>query len=89
MAGIRWVAGETTTWLSYVHGSKPQGRDFVEAVRKLAALANVDASPPDQKLSSDEQAAWEKKERKTGLLEALLAASRAALLGDARSSSGN
>lgn len=75
--------GEATTWLSYVHGSKPQGRDFVEAVRRLAGLAGVDASPLDLELSSDDRAAWEKRERKAGALEAFLATSKAALLGDA------
>ena len=75
--------GEATTWLSYVHGSKPQGRDFVEAVRKLAGLAGVDPSPLDLELSSDDRVAWEKRERKAGALEAFLATSKAALLGDA------
>lgn len=76
--------GEATTWLSYVHeGSRPQGRDFVAAVRKLAMLAGVDASPLDLALSSEVRATWEKRERKAGALEAFLATSKAALLGDA------
>ena len=78
--------GEATTWLSYVNGGtgspNPRGRDFVESVRKLAGLAGVDATPLDRELSADERATWEKSERKAGTLEAFLAASKAALLGD-------
>ena len=74
--------GNATSWLSYVNGgTKPTGRDFVEAVRKLASLAGVDASPLDLELSSDDRAEWEKRERKAGALEAFLASSRAALRG--------
>ena len=75
--------GEPTTWLSHVSGGrKPTGKDFVDAVRDLAERAGVDASPLDRELSSDERAAWEKREKKVGTLEAFLATTRRALLGN-------
>lgn len=81
--GFYVYGGGATTWLSYVHGSKPQGREYVEAVRDLAERAGVDASPLDQELSSDDRQAWEKRERKGGVLEAFAAATKTALRGDA------
>lgn len=76
--------GGHTLWIAHVNGgAMPRGAEYVAKVRELAGLAGVDASPLDLEISSDERAAWEKRERKAGALEAFLATSKAALLGDA------
>lgn len=65
-----------TSWLSYVSGGvSPRGREYVEAVRKLAELAGVDASVLDREPSPEE----ERRSRTRELLEAFVDHARAAL----------
>ena len=62
--------GEPTSWTAYVSGgAAPRGRDFVEAVRKLADLAGVDASPLDRPLSPEEEARVHEREARAARLE--------------------
>lgn len=75
--------GEPTAWTAYVSGgAAPRGRDFVEAVRKLAGLAGVDASPLDRPLSPEEEARVHEREARAARLEKQ-AARMAEFFGDA------
>lgn len=70
--------GDFMPWVSYVAGGiPPKGRDFIEAVRKLADLAGV--SFPEREVTPEEAARFEKWERRGNLLESFLAYTRVCL----------
>jgi DNA primase len=71
-SGFLVHGGDSTTWLSYVNGgTPPHGKDFVEAVKKLAALSGV--SFPERDMTPEEIERAEKRERREALLRAFLA----------------
>lgn len=75
--------GTATSWPAYVNGgTTPTGIDFVEAVRKLADLAGVDASILDKPLSPEAQEACEKRQKDASLLETFLAHAKEMLLNE-------
>ena len=80
-----YVYGQAATpWVSYVHngnvdGVAPRGRDFVEAVRRLAELAGVDSSPLEREPTQEEERHHEERERRAGLLETFFENARLAL----------
>lgn len=64
--------GEFVPWLSYINnGRSPRGKDFIESVRRLAALARVPF--PERKPSSEELKRAESRERRSNLLEDFVA----------------
>ena len=83
--GFLVYGGESRTWTAYVLGrtSSPMGADFVEAVKKLAERAGVDASPLERKLTPEETAEARERVRRDNLLEAFVEVTHAALLSDA------
>ena len=69
-----WIHGEgRVSWLEYLEGAHPTGADFVSAVRKLAELAGVDASPLDRELTPEQAERLESRVRQGDLLETFLA----------------
>jgi len=72
--------GDATSWTAYVsEGVSPQGRDFMEAVRKLADLAGVNASVLDRDPTPEEEA----RHRRLELLETFVSQARDVLLSEA------
>ena len=81
--GFYTYGGGPTPWAAYVAGGTvPRGADFVEAVRKLAELAGVDASVLDRELTPEALEAQEKRQKAASCLEAFLELSRDILAGD-------
>lgn len=71
-------------WTAYVNGGEtPTGRDFVDAVRKLAEAAGVDASVLDRELTPGELRRRDELDRRQALLETFFSQSQAALCGEA------
>ncbi len=74
--------GEATSWLSYVAGGASlRGKDYVEAVRKLAELAQVPF--PEKEWTEAEVKRAEERDRRKALLEAFWVLTQEALRGDA------
>lgn len=70
--------------LAYVNGGRtPRGRDFIEAVRTLAHLAGLDPKQMDRDLSPEERQRFDRRERRSLLLETFVNCTRSALLSEA------
>lgn len=66
--GFTIQGGEFISWISYICGGiSPRGKDFIEAIQKLANLAGV--TLPDLEISIEESKKAEDKERQNNLLE--------------------
>ena len=82
--GFTVYGKRTTSWTTYVnHGIAPTGRDFLEAGRKLARLAGVDAPVLNRGRHRAEAVDGQRPQRREELGEAFFASARVALQSEA------
>ena len=75
--------GPMVDWLEYRTGKKLHEKDFVQAVKDLAALAGVDTSALDRPETPEQREKRERREHHRALLDKFVDQARDALLGEA------